>query len=128
MPRSTQPVILVFLHCGLAFIRSGATGNSWTIAARPLWVVSPNASNVPCRVLICAVLNFTSCPRERCRTSTDCYSSVLTAIFLPGCCTAIQIACAPITSFLLPMTNALTKRACNTRTLCPCFVNSRVQS
>lgn len=90
-------------------------------------MVSPNSSNVPCRALICAVRNFTSYLRERCRTSIDCCSSVLTAISLPGCCTAIQIARASITSFLLPMTNALTKRACNNRTLCPCFVNSRAQ-
>ena len=74
-------------------------------------MVSPNSSNLPCRALICAVRNFTSCLRERCRTSIDCCSSVLTAISLPGCCTAIQIARASITSFLLPMTNALTKRA-----------------
>lgn len=91
-------------------------------------MVSPNSSNVPCRALICAVLNFTSCLRERCRTSTDNCSSVLTAISLPGCCTAIQIARASITSLLLPMTNALTKRVGNNRTLCPCFVNSRAQS
>lgn len=111
----------------LSFIRSSASGNSRSIAARPLWMVSPNSSNVPCRALICAVRNFTSCLRERRRTSIDCCSSVLTAISLPGCCTAIQIARASITSFLLPMTNALTKRACNNRTLCPCFVNSRAQ-
>ncbi|EIQ04016.1 hypothetical protein SFCCH060_4658, partial [Shigella flexneri CCH060] len=58
---------------------------SRSIAARPLWMVSPNSSNVPCRALICAVRNFTSCMRVRCRTSTDCCSSVFTAISLPGC-------------------------------------------
>ncbi len=75
-----------------AFIRSRAAGSSLSSAARPLWMVSPNSRSVPCRALICAVLNFTSYLRERCRTSTDCCSSVLTAISLPGCCTAIQIA------------------------------------
>ncbi len=102
------------------FIRSRAVGSFLSIAVRSLWRISPNSRSVP-RVLICEVLNFTSCLRERCRTRTYCFSSVLTAISLLGCCTAIQIARASITSFLLPMTNALTKRACNSRTLCPSF-------
>lgn len=96
--------------------------------SRPLWMVSPNSSNVPCKgINLRGSELHQSCLRERCRTSTDCCSSVLTAISLPGCCTAIQIARAFITLFLLPMTNALTKWAGNNRTLCPCFVNSRAQ-
>lgn len=56
-----------------------------SIAARPLWMVSPDSNNVQCRALIYAVLNFTSCQWVRCRTITDSCSSVLTAISLPSC-------------------------------------------
>ncbi len=106
---------------------SSAAGISLSKAARLAPITSPYSVSKPRSALICMVRILTNCCRTRCMASTACWSSVLTATALQGCCTASQIALASAASLLLPMLNALTRRAGISLTSCPSFTNSRAQ-
>ena len=96
--------------------RANPTGNAGSARC----MTSPYSVSRPRRPFIWAVRNFTSCWRMRCSARTACCSSLLIATILtPGCCAAVQIACASRASFLLPFAKGRTALAGNSRTQCP---------